>query len=89
VAKKLLKNQRTNLDLWNAYTQLEQSLGHISEARKIYTNSLKISQSMAEEEVRTSRPLMYQLFAELELEAKHPGKALGQHLSPCLFSSSS
>ncbi|KAF9914211.1 hypothetical protein BX616_008751 [Lobosporangium transversale] len=76
LAKKYLKNDRMDLDLWNAYAQAERALGRISEARKIYSTVLSMYQSFPIN-IQARVPLIYRYFAELEWEQDRPGAALG------------
>ncbi|KAI1319785.1 hypothetical protein EDD11_003170 [Mortierella claussenii] len=75
LAKKYLKGDRMDLDLWNAYAQAEKSLGRISEARKVYSTVIAMYQSFPAE-VQAGMPLIYRHFAELEWEQDRPNVAL-------------
>ncbi|KAF8925463.1 hypothetical protein BGZ58_000781 [Dissophora ornata] len=75
LAKKYLKSDRMDLELWNGYAQAEKALGRISEARKVYSTALSMYQSFpAENQLRA--PLIYRDFAQLEWEEGRPGAAL-------------
>lgn len=74
-AKKYLKTDRMDLELWNGYAQTEKAFGRISEARKVYSTVLSMYQSFpAQDQARA--PLIYRYFAELEWEQSRPGVAL-------------
>ncbi|KAG0052575.1 hypothetical protein BGZ83_002400 [Gryganskiella cystojenkinii] len=75
LAKKYLKNDRMDLELWNAYAQAEKMLGRVVEARKVYSTVLSMYRSFpAECQIRS--PLIYRYFAELEWEQGRPNMAL-------------
>ncbi|CAO3697494.1 unnamed protein product [Rhizopus microsporus] len=75
LAKSLLKDDRTNLVLWTAYAQMEKSHNKIDEARKVYMTALSTYRSFSESE-QLAAPLMYQMFAKLEMENGQPAEAL-------------
>lgn len=80
LAKKYLKTDRMDLELWNAYAQAEKMLGRVTEARKVYSTVLSMYRSFpAEYQARS--PLIYRYFAELEWEQGRPGVALAILLS--------
>ncbi|KAI9260144.1 NRDE-2, necessary for RNA interference-domain-containing protein [Sporodiniella umbellata] len=71
VAKQLLKEDRDNLILWNAYAQMEKSHSNLDAARKVYLTALAMC--------RADTPMaswMYLMFAKLEMEAGRPAEAL-------------
>ncbi|KAF9159142.1 hypothetical protein DFQ26_006871 [Actinomortierella ambigua] len=75
MAKKLLKRDRMDLELWNAYAQMEKAFGRVAEARNIYITALSMYKSFpAEHQVRA--PLLYRSFAELEWEHGRRNAAL-------------
>ncbi|GJJ73478.1 hypothetical protein EMPS_05836 [Entomortierella parvispora] len=75
LAKKYLKIDRMDLELWNAYAQAEKMLGRINEARKVYSTVISMYRSFPQEhQVRS--PLIYRYFAELEWEQGRPAVAL-------------
>ncbi|KAG0322542.1 hypothetical protein BGZ99_003258 [Dissophora globulifera] len=75
LAKKYLKGDRMDLELWNGYAQAERALGRISEARKIYSTALSMYQTLpAENQSRV--PMIYRYFSQLEWEQGRPGVAL-------------
>ncbi|KAF9116677.1 hypothetical protein BGX27_000059 [Mortierella sp. AM989] len=80
LAKKYLKADKMDLEMWNAYAQAEVSLGRISEARKVYSTTLSMYQSFPTEN-QTRAPLIYRFFAELEWNQHRPGVALAILLS--------
>ncbi|KAG2234395.1 hypothetical protein INT48_003622 [Thamnidium elegans] len=75
LAKNLLKDQRTSLTLWNAYAQMEKSHDRIDEARKVYLTALSMYHSFPECD-QISAPLLYFMFAKLEMENNRPNEAL-------------
>ncbi|KAI7908306.1 NRDE-2, necessary for RNA interference-domain-containing protein [Cokeromyces recurvatus] len=75
LAKNLLKDQRTSLTLWNAYAQMEKSHDHINESRKVYLTALSMYHTFPKDE-QESLPLLYYMFAKLELENNKPNEAL-------------
>ncbi|KAL9542170.1 hypothetical protein MBANPS3_008745 [Mucor bainieri] len=75
LAKSLLKDQRTSLTLWNAYAQMEKSHDRVDEARKVYLTALSMIHTFPEHEQRNA-PILYHMFAKLELENKRPQEAL-------------
>ncbi|KAF9985137.1 hypothetical protein BGZ65_011632 [Modicella reniformis] len=75
LAKKYLKNDKMDLELWNGYALTEKAFGRISEARKVYSTVLSMYKSFpAQNQARA--PLIYRCFAELEWEQGRPGVAL-------------
>ncbi|KAG0356101.1 hypothetical protein BGZ54_000844 [Gamsiella multidivaricata] len=75
LAKKYLKGDRMDLELWNGYAQAELTLGRISEARKVYSTALSMYKTFpAENQARA--PLIIRYFAELEWAQGRPGVAL-------------
>ncbi|KAF9438864.1 hypothetical protein BGZ76_003889 [Entomortierella beljakovae] len=80
LAKKYLKVDRMDLEMWNGYAQAEIAFGRISEARKVYTTTLSMYQSFPKEN-QTRVPLIYRYFAELEWTQDRPGVALAILLS--------
>ncbi|CAO0790696.1 unnamed protein product [Mucor circinelloides] len=75
LAKSLLKDQRTSLTLWNAYAQMEKSHDRTDEARKVYLTALSMYHTFPENEKRNA-PVLYYMFAKLELENNRPHEAL-------------
>ncbi|KAK4511241.1 uncharacterized protein ATC70_012455 [Mucor velutinosus] len=75
LAKSLLKDQRTSLTLWNAYAQMEKSHDRMDEARKVYLTALSMYHTFPEHEQRNA-PILYHMFAKLELENNRPQEAL-------------
>ncbi|RCH97051.1 hypothetical protein CU098_008002, partial [Rhizopus stolonifer] len=75
LAKNHLKEDRTNLVLWNAYAQMEKSHNRIDEARKVYLTALSMYRNFHESE-QFMAPLMYHMFAKLEMENDRPTEAL-------------
>ncbi|KAF9957415.1 hypothetical protein BGZ72_001840 [Mortierella alpina] len=75
LAKKYLKAERMDLELWNSYAQAEKALGRIAEARKIYLAALSMYPTFpADRQVRA--PLIHRYYAELEWEQGRKGVAL-------------
>lgn len=79
-AKRLLKQQKTDLYLWNGYAQLEKASGNLAECRKVYFTALTLSADFPAEDA-VGRPLLFRLFAELELEQMHRDKSLAIYVS--------
>ncbi|KAG2202419.1 hypothetical protein INT47_008890 [Mucor saturninus] len=81
LAKSWLKDQRTSLTLWNAFAQLEKSHDRIDEvimiihARKVYLTALAVCHTFPECD-RMALPLLYFMFAKLEMENNRPNEAL-------------
>ncbi|KAF9991805.1 hypothetical protein BGZ79_003952, partial [Entomortierella chlamydospora] len=75
LAKKYLKVDKMDLEMWNGYAQAEVALGRISEARKVYSTTLSMYQSFPKEN-QTRVPLIHRYFAELEWSQGRPGVAL-------------
>ncbi|KAF1799857.1 NRDE-2, necessary for RNA interference-domain-containing protein [Mucor lusitanicus] len=75
LAKSLLKDQTTSLILWNAYAQMEKSHDRMDEARKVYLTALSMYHTFPEHEQRNA-PILYHMFAKLELENSRPQEAL-------------
>ncbi|KAG0224175.1 hypothetical protein BGW42_005299 [Actinomortierella wolfii] len=75
MAKKLLKHDRMDLELWNAYAQMEKSFGRIAEARRVYITALSMYTSFPDE-YQNRAPLLYRSFAELEWEQGRRNVAL-------------
>lgn len=75
VAKSLLKVNKTNLRLWHAYAQLEEGLGKLEEARKVYNMALSQHHHIPPEH-QLDVPLVFRAFAELEIEAGNPLSAI-------------
>ncbi|KAF9984571.1 hypothetical protein BGZ75_003870 [Mortierella antarctica] len=75
LAKKYLKAERMDLELWNSYAQAEKALGRIAEARKVYLAALSMYPTFPSD--RQSRaPLIHRYYAELEWEQGRKGVAL-------------
>ncbi|KAF9572315.1 hypothetical protein EC968_010039 [Mortierella alpina] len=75
LAKKYLKAERMDLELWNSYAQAEKALGRIAEARKIYLAALSMYPTFPAD--RQSRaPLIHRYYAELEWEQGRRGVSL-------------
>ncbi|KAF9207642.1 hypothetical protein BGZ49_010829 [Haplosporangium sp. Z 27] len=75
LAKKFLKADKMDLEMWNGYALAEVALGRISEARKVYSTTLSMYQTFPKEN-QTRAPLIYRHFAELEWNQGRPGVAL-------------
>ncbi|KAF9380273.1 hypothetical protein BGX21_002410, partial [Mortierella sp. AD011] len=75
LAKKYLKVDKMDLEMWNGYAQAEVALGRISEARKVYSTTLSMYQSFPREN-QTRVPLIHRYFAEMEWRQGRPGVAL-------------
>ncbi|KAI8393343.1 NRDE-2, necessary for RNA interference-domain-containing protein [Radiomyces spectabilis] len=73
LAKQLLKDQRTNMTLWNAYAQMERYHGKIDEARKVYLTALSMTGSSSDP---SEAPLIHAMFAQLEVENDRHNAAL-------------
>ncbi|CAO3586073.1 unnamed protein product [Absidia cylindrospora] len=67
LAKKLLKDQRTNIKLWNAYAQMQKAHDKPEEARKVYQLALTAAKDFAGDD-HLLTPLLYRMYAQLELE---------------------
>jgi len=80
LAKNLLKNDRNNLVLWNAYAQHEKSHGRTSEARKVYHTALSMIKALSHAE-QAYTPLLFRMLAELEFDLDRPEVALNILLS--------
>ncbi|KAH8548370.1 NRDE-2, necessary for RNA interference-domain-containing protein [Umbelopsis sp. PMI_123] len=80
LAKTLLKNDRNNLILWNAYAQHEKSHNKISEARKVYHTALSMLKGLNPAE-QANAPLLFRMLAELEFDLDHMDVALNILLS--------
>ncbi|CAM0137619.1 unnamed protein product [Umbelopsis sp. WA50703] len=74
-AKNLLKEDRNNLSLWNAYAQHEKSHNKIPEARKVYHTALSMYKSLHPADQANGPPL-FRALAELELDMDRPEVAL-------------
>ncbi|KAJ3158625.1 hypothetical protein HDU86_002588 [Geranomyces michiganensis] len=75
VAKGLLKDDRMNLALWNAYAQLDLARDKPAEARRVYETALTSCRS-APAHRRGDAPLLYRMLAYLEFEQGHGDAAL-------------
>ncbi|KAI8340046.1 NRDE-2, necessary for RNA interference-domain-containing protein [Chlamydoabsidia padenii] len=75
LAKKLLNDQRTNIKLWNAYAQMEKGYGRQDEARKVYQLALAAAKDFTDDD-RLLVPLLYRMYAQLEMEYGQPHEAL-------------
>ncbi|KAG0944610.1 hypothetical protein G6F29_004478 [Rhizopus arrhizus] len=73
LAKNLLKEERTNLVLWTAYAQMEKSHNKIDKA--IYLTALSMYRTFNESE-QFMAPVMYCMFAKLEMENDRAAEAL-------------
>ncbi|KAI9286695.1 NRDE-2, necessary for RNA interference-domain-containing protein [Umbelopsis sp. AD052] len=80
LAKSLLKDDRNNLILWNAYAQHEKSHNNITEARKVYHTALSMLSGLNTAE-RANAPLLFRMLAELEFDLDHLEVALNILLS--------
>ncbi|KAJ3144256.1 Protein nrde2 [Geranomyces variabilis] len=76
VGKALLKDDRDNLVVWNAYAQLEVARGKHDEARKVYKAALTSCRSMSPAQRASNAPLLYRMLAYLEFEQGRGGAAL-------------
>ncbi|KAG9291623.1 hypothetical protein G9A89_022042 [Geosiphon pyriformis] len=74
-AKEMLKTERLNLALWNGYAQLEKSRNNFAEARRVYITALSMYRSFPEQH-QVDAPLLYKMFAEMEIEQGRPNTAL-------------
>ncbi|KAI9250894.1 NRDE-2, necessary for RNA interference-domain-containing protein [Phascolomyces articulosus] len=75
VAKTLLKDNQTNLSLWNAYAQMEKSHGKLKEARKVYQTALATYHTFPNQD-QAMIPLVCSAFAQLEWEEGQSDEAL-------------
>ncbi|TPX50982.1 hypothetical protein SeLEV6574_g00602 [Synchytrium endobioticum] len=73
LAKNLLKNDRMNLGLWNAYAQSELLRGKVDEARRVYMNSIPLS--LSSKALMEESSFLYRMLAELELRV-NPARAV-------------
>ncbi|TPX36230.1 hypothetical protein SmJEL517_g01547 [Synchytrium microbalum] len=78
LAKQLLKNDRMNLALWNAYAQTELLRDKIEEARRVYMNAIPLS--LSTEALKEESAFLYRMLAELELKV-NPARAVAVVLS--------
>ena len=67
LAKGILRTNRQNLLLWDAYARLQRSRGKVSEARTVYVTSLSMARSFTEKE-KLHIPLLWKSWAEMEWE---------------------
>ncbi|KAF9182967.1 hypothetical protein BGZ51_004338 [Haplosporangium sp. Z 767] len=67
LAKKYLKSDRMDLELWNGYAQAEKALGRIPEARKVYSTVLSMYRSFPAGDQERA-PLIHHSYAQLEWE---------------------
>ncbi|RKO92456.1 NRDE-2, necessary for RNA interference-domain-containing protein [Blyttiomyces helicus] len=74
-AKNLLKTERMNLLIWNAYAQIEVGRGNIDEARKVYQASL-LSYHTFPRAHQKDAPLLFRQYAELEVDCNQPARAI-------------
>ncbi|KAG2181353.1 hypothetical protein INT43_008936 [Umbelopsis isabellina] len=74
-AKNLLKEDRNNLSLWNAYGQHEKSHNKISESRKVYHTALSMYKNLQPAD-QANGPLLFRTLTELELDMDRPEVAL-------------
>ncbi|KAI8812558.1 hypothetical protein BJ742DRAFT_24116 [Cladochytrium replicatum] len=75
LAKRLLKEQRMNLPLWNAYAQSELAKGNKDEARKVYMTALQSYPSFPPDN-RVHAALLHRMFAQLEIDSGMVNRAL-------------
>ncbi|KAL0074451.1 NRDE-2, necessary for RNA interference-domain-containing protein [Phycomyces blakesleeanus] len=75
LAKNMLKENRTNLVLWNAYAQLEKSHDKPQEARKVYQTTLSAYHTFPSSD-QEDIPLVYCMFSQLEIEYDNHDEAL-------------
>ncbi|KAJ3178948.1 hypothetical protein HDU87_003217 [Geranomyces variabilis] len=76
VGKSLLKDDRGNLVVWNAYAQLEVARGKHDEARKVYKAALTSCRSMPPAQRAANAPLLFRMLAYLEFEQGRRDAAL-------------
>ncbi|CAJ0898224.1 2823_t:CDS:10, partial [Entrophospora sp. SA101] len=75
LARNMLEKESTNLSFWNGYALLEKSMNNITDARRIYLATLSQYQKFPEE-YKQDVPLIYRMFAEMEIEQHHLKTAL-------------
>lgn len=66
-AKQVLRDQRQNLILWDAYARIERQRGKVDDARAVYVTALSMYRSFAVEE-QIDGPLLWHSWAEMEWE---------------------
>lgn len=67
LAKEILRTNRQNLLLWDAYARLQRSRKKIAEARTVYVTSLSMVRSFTQKE-KHHVPLLWRSWAEMEWE---------------------
>ncbi|ODQ55402.1 DUF1740-domain-containing protein [Saitoella complicata NRRL Y-17804] len=67
VAKQMLKTDRANLTLWNAYARVEAMQGNVDEARKVYGAALGMATALPEDGKQKTMGL-WRMWAEFEWE---------------------
>ncbi|KAI9207904.1 NRDE-2, necessary for RNA interference-domain-containing protein [Polychytrium aggregatum] len=75
LAKGLLKTERMNLMIWNAYAQIEKSRGNFDEARKVYETAL-MSYGTFPIEYQVDAPILLCMFGLMEVEGGNHDAAL-------------
>ncbi|CAJ0843961.1 11722_t:CDS:10 [Entrophospora sp. SA101] len=75
LARNMLEKESTNLSFWNGYALLEKSMNNITDAQKVYLATLSQYRKFPEE-YKQDVPLIYRMFAEMEIEQHHLKTAL-------------
>lgn len=75
VAKTILSFNRSDLKLWNTYSQIELASGNSEKARQVYATALSLLQSI-DPIHQLDAPLLFRYFAQLEMQQSNPSKAL-------------
>jgi len=66
LAKKMLKVDRHNLSLWNAYALIERKSGNLNEARRVYDTALTLSPQLPPA-VKIFLPVLVKAYSTMEL----------------------
>lgn len=72
MAKSILRDNRTNLSLWDGYARLERQRNKIEEARQVYVTALSMYRTFSARD-QIDGPLLWRSWAEMEWEE---GKAV-------------
>ncbi|KAI8825246.1 NRDE-2, necessary for RNA interference-domain-containing protein [Fimicolochytrium jonesii] len=75
LAKQQLKTERQNLELWDAYAQIDLAQGRTKEARSVYEVALQSYRTFPKDK-QTSAPALYHNLAELEYHAGNIPRAI-------------
>lgn len=75
LAKTVLRDNRTNLALWDGYARLERQRGKVEEARAVYVTALSMYREF-ESKDQIDGPLLWRAWAEMEWEEGRPMLAL-------------